>query len=820
MEELERINRKIESARTKVEEKQKRLSLWTSAVEELTPRSSLKDTHVREEFPENSLILKGKWSESSKNDRQPQKYVMDLKCPETDLEYDPLLNYSAELLGTFKAKQDDTDQQHLCHLKKSVDKDGHLALESQRPCVSPIRIKINLQESDEDDLIIDVPPITTNSKKSKLFRRFKQCRKDKKTQTMSLEKRNLPISGPEKKKIDKTRIITQVDDDKLEPLALLINTSRRVESNVNLYQVKTCVSKKGSVGDKEKYEEGMSCAPPSDKEILEERHYESYSKSKKHAKICDTHKKETESWSSSQPPMFYSDESVDYNALRMQGNSKELTTFEGSKLGGFDSDKGLTEDDTPSDSEDTMQECLHIFNEFTESEAHKKEIAEQASGKQDMKYYKNTSRRKKRIAHTAKFDVPTSKEIISPFRGPVLPLISHTGIIRAQQQAVQIKAAVKSGRAFIAATSEQKKTESSCPSSQTQKKENSLTSNNLHLDVVLSGENPAEKPSRSHIPVKSIASLSVKMAKYKVTHQKRASATSESSSKVPDEVRQRYVNLFVEKYLRVCETEEEALNKAKIEEKAIYERCGSRNMYVNIAVNSLKKLREQVVYGSSNDKISGLKNYEKKNVITGVILYTLLKDYLLTEEQLCENNYPQPHPDKPGRILLNPGMTKTRLRDASKKICCRCGKIYGVTSSGKHSRREECNYHFGGVLSHKDRPTSVPSASLWGCSGGGVPAPGRVLPKRSVSCALAQTRLPWISAFLSYHSATSQAALISPSSLALRLQADKQCCPHQPLRSLSSPLTRAPVTSRGRARRTCVCFTLAMFSAWPFLTVL
>ncbi|XP_055435671.1 uncharacterized protein LOC129650915 [Bubalus kerabau] len=38
---------------------------------------------------------------------------------------------------------------------------------------------------------------------------------------------------------------------------------------------------------------------------------------------------------------------------------------------------------------------------------------------------------------------------------------------------------------------------------------------------------------------------------------------------------------------------------------------------------------------------------------------------------------------------------------ASRKTCCRCGKIYGVTSPGRHSRTEECHYHFGRVLSHK-----------------------------------------------------------------------------------------------------------------------
>ena len=52
-----------------------------------------------------------------------------------------------------------------------------------------------------------------------------------------------------------------------------------------------------------------------------------------------------------------------------------------------------------------------------------------------------------------------------------------------------------------------------------------------------SKENPTARPNRSHFPVKSIASFSVKMLKYKVAHLKQALGASESSSKVPDEVR-------------------------------------------------------------------------------------------------------------------------------------------------------------------------------------------------------------------------------------------------------------------------------------------
>ncbi|XP_031532906.2 putative exonuclease GOR isoform X3 [Vicugna pacos] len=126
-------------------------------------------------------------------------------------------------------------------------------------------------------------------------------------------------------------------------------------------------------------------------------------------------------------------------------------------------------------------------------------------------------------------------------------------------------------------------------------------------------------------------------------------------------------------------------------------------MYMNIAINTLKKLREQDVSGSSDDKTTGLKTNKKENVLTGIILYRHLKDYLLTEEQLHENNYPQPNPDKPGSVLLNPGMTRTLVNDASKKIYCRCRKIYGMTPAGKHSGVEEHHYHSGQAFSHKGK---------------------------------------------------------------------------------------------------------------------
>nr|XP_055157983.1 RNA exonuclease 1 homolog [Nyctereutes procyonoides] len=608
MEELERLNKEIESVKTEVEEKQERFSKLTLTLEELSRShiASWSYKNMRQDVLEyNSLLPKQKWNEPSKNEEsQPRKYVLDHKCPATDLEYDPLLNYSAGLLGASKAGQDKTDTQHLCTWKKSVGENCHKPQESQRPYVSPIRIMINLQESDEDDLVMDVPPIMPIAKKSKPLRGFKYQNINERLHIMSSEERNLQISGTEEEKIDKTQPTTLIVDDanKSEPPELLMQNSLVKKSNINLYGVKNHMSEMGSFGGERNYvcisEESISCAPLSDREIRNRIHDDNYPQSKKYIKtIYDSQNEESECRYSSQPQISSPDEHAEDKVLREQDDSQDFTTFD-HKLVEFDFDKEHTEEDTPSDYDDTMKECLQIFTEFTESEACR-ETTKQASGKQmelEMLYCQNTSGPKKRIAHIAKFDMP----------------------------------------------------------------------------------------------------------KYRVAHRKRALVTPESSSKIPEEVRQHYVNLFVEKYLRVYKTEDEALHKAKIEEKAIYERCGSRNMYVNIAINTLRKLRHQDMSGSrNNSKTTGLKKNEKNSALTGITLYRHLKDYLLSKEQLHENNYPQPNPEKLGSILLTTGMTKALVNDTSRKICCRCGKIYGVTSTGKHSRVEECNYHFGPVLSRK-----------------------------------------------------------------------------------------------------------------------
>ncbi|XP_049750898.1 equatorin [Elephas maximus indicus] len=110
--------------------------------------------------------------------------------------------------------------------------------------------------------------------------------------------------------------------------------------------------------------------------IQEESHNESYPKSKKHLKtIYDTQKEGTKCQHPPSPPqLFYTDKHAKSNGPTVQGKSQDFATFEDATFE-FDSDKDLIEDDTPSDSDNTMEECLQIFKEFTESEAQKGKTA-------------------------------------------------------------------------------------------------------------------------------------------------------------------------------------------------------------------------------------------------------------------------------------------------------------------------------------------------------------------------------------------------------------------------------------------------------------
>ncbi|XP_063085022.1 RNA exonuclease 1 homolog isoform X2 [Cavia porcellus] len=192
----------------------------------------------------------------------------------------------------------------------------------------------------------------------------------------------------------------------------------------------------------------------------------------------------------------------------------------------------------------------------------------------------------------------------------------------------------------------------------------------------------------------------------------------EFGGKVPTAIRQRYLNLFIEECLRFCPSSQEAIEKALNEEKVAYDRSPSKNIYLNVAVNTLKKLRglvpsavpslskpsgrrvvshEVVLGGKLAAKTSfslSRPSSPRVEALKGATLYSRLRDYLLTPEQLKENGYPFPHPERPGGAIIFTSEEK-KPKDPSCRICCRCGSEYLVSSSGRCLRDEECSYHWG-----------------------------------------------------------------------------------------------------------------------------
>uniref|UniRef100_A0A2K5JKQ1 Exonuclease domain-containing protein n=1 Tax=Colobus angolensis palliatus TaxID=336983 RepID=A0A2K5JKQ1_COLAP len=192
----------------------------------------------------------------------------------------------------------------------------------------------------------------------------------------------------------------------------------------------------------------------------------------------------------------------------------------------------------------------------------------------------------------------------------------------------------------------------------------------------------------------------------------------EFGGKVPTVIRQRYLNLFIEECLKFCTSNQEAIEKALNEEKVAYDRSPSKNIYLNVAVNTLKKLR-----GLAPSAVPGLSKTGGRRVVShevvlggrlatktsfslsrpssprvedlkGAALYSRLKEYLLTQDQLKENGYPFPHPERPGGAVIFTAEEK-RPKDSSCRTCCRCGTEYLVSSSGRCVRDEECYYHWG-----------------------------------------------------------------------------------------------------------------------------
>ncbi|XP_061586255.1 RNA exonuclease 1 homolog [Cololabis saira] len=239
-----------------------------------------------------------------------------------------------------------------------------------------------------------------------------------------------------------------------------------------------------------------------------------------------------------------------------------------------------------------------------------------------------------------------------------------------------------------------------------------LASTSLHSLVSSATHNAAVKAATKPAPSK------------RKLKQQQCEAAKE---KVPHNVRQRYVNIFTEEFLKTTPNVNDAFQKALAEEKTVYSRSVNKLKYLSIAVNALKRLKNQSTSTAKSEK--GVSSQRLRgnipldlNMLKGnddAAFYESLKDHLLSDDRMIESNYPVQHPEKRGCAVLF--ADKKVNTDPLKRICCRCGATYSVSVTGKHIRKEECNYHSG-----KGVESRVPGGveTRYSCCQGVMGAPG------------------------------------------------------------------------------------------------
>ncbi|XP_035996847.1 RNA exonuclease 1 homolog [Fundulus heteroclitus] len=431
-------------------------------------------------------------------------------------------------------------------------------------------------------------------------------------------------------------------------------------------------------------------------------------------------------------------------------------------------DFSMFQDDLDFES-DPMEECLRIFNESNDVKKEDKgRQAKQASrdSEEDKSSEGNSTTiypgQKKRVSHFgAKGDTDApSKTVVRPYKRPTPQEVCFKRMQLAQQQAAQLSASAKAASQSSASSLPgEKKRIAHRPNPQTA---TSSKTSPAHGKAAAS-ENPQGVKSQTTAGILSKTSSTAVQKRtahtpsMKSTTMKRPIIPSEFGAKVPTNIRQRYLNTFIDECVKFCPTEEAAFQMALVEEKLVYERSSSKNIYLNVAVNALTKLRSKSgscsspVYkepgvapkrkAQSHEEVLGGRlaattsftinrsGKQQEEKLSGANLYRKLKAYLMTEEQLQEHGYPRPNPEASGKAVIFNQPEKKVTPDPFNKICCRCGAEYKINVNGSCIRKEECSFHWGRLRRHK---VAGGWETTYSCCAAAVGAPGCQIAKQHV----------------------------------------------------------------------------------------
>ncbi|XP_064845749.1 RNA exonuclease 1 homolog [Oncorhynchus masou masou] len=421
--------------------------------------------------------------------------------------------------------------------------------------------------------------------------------------------------------------------------------------------------------------------------------------------------------------------------------------------------------------DDPMEECLRIFNESKDVKTEDK--GRQAKPSKDSEDEDSTESnqttlfpgQRKRVSHFSAKGSTEATPKPPPYRRLTAQEICYQRMQVAQQQAAQLAAAVKTASTPSPFPGERKRV-AHRPTPLPSSSKSGLAVAKWAGSRVLSPTStlPAGLSVKAHTSAGILSKTTTTIVQKRVAHtptmkssaMKRPVIPTAFGAKVPTNVRQRYLNTFIDECIKFCPSEDLAFQMALEEEKVVYDRSSSKNIYLNVAVNSLKKLRskssspnslvamnlavvgnrksqshEEVLGGRLAAKTSFTINRTGKQQaekLSGATLYQKLRDYLMTEERLQEHGYPRPHPERSGRAMVHNVPEKNNV-DPFAKVCCRCGAEYKINANGNCVRKEECNHHWGRLRRHK---VSGGWETNYNCCSGTVGSPGCSVSKQHV----------------------------------------------------------------------------------------
>ncbi|KAF7710095.1 RNA exonuclease 1 homolog [Silurus meridionalis] len=419
------------------------------------------------------------------------------------------------------------------------------------------------------------------------------------------------------------------------------------------------------------------------------------------------------------------------------------------------SSDGLNYSDLDLSESDPMEECYRIFMEANQGEDPivQGDMPEEVSKMAEA--VKPALAQKKRVAHVARFEVSKSKaQVLVPLRDGGSQQSVPSRSQQCQKRATSLTAAVKGCQSFITANAPKRVLAPTVihPAAVPNTCVNILPAGttlrigpNLHLIVpegscalpvtlIPAAAMPVAYPVHQPPPIQQPIQPAqpAQPANYTpakpIPTKRKVKGRADIGVKVPHDVRQRYVNLFVEEFLKTSATVQDAFEKALAEEKTVFDRSINKLKYLSIAVNALKRLKNQnaapAKFSSESDAQASRGNVPLNTRALlqngDTTLYDQLKEHILTKAMLRENNYPRKHPEKPG-FAIQYGDSKKVSTDVSRRICCRCGTSFSIGQTGKHTRKEECNYHYGKVMENR-----VPGGveTRYSCCENAVGSPG------------------------------------------------------------------------------------------------